>query len=580
MERCKHSYDLLRILVILVACGLITTGHANAQPDMVERTWSPSYSVKAKSVVGNQNGWWISAEVQIAKDHRYQPVVLHWQPWADSFAVHRLLDTLQVESISYVSGHVSSLQRTPDGQIIASANYDNECDVNVHKKLYTKEFLSTDSSSFQWTLNNIIRLNERYTFPSDTSIVIADSIYGISPNGQSFSIEGIPYNSSFWRKQVNHFALGDEKAGFVTGEGLSIYNQNADELHRDTTIEPLDATNWQGDTIAATVNDSLFLLNNSLKSFTLKTLSNEFARISLLIEWQDKLLLAGPNAQETQWKVMQMDPWQQLSTLMEIGDTSWVLEDMSVYDSTLVLAGVQHKRGAEALLLKTVQLPSNTKNRQMDIALKNVSTQNISFEPTPNYQGLYDVTFDVAITVKNKSNQDTVNNLGGYLGFDMSSICESHCNENHFHQSYESISILPGDSATFTLNEINNLCVNNPYTQTFCPVVLTPNGAIDSNINNNTMCKTVEVVGISEKDKLTGELRIYPTYVRDRLYIENTSSKEATVTIHNTTGRLVTQKTFKRQQVAISLSSQPSGVYIATLHTSDGTLSQKFVVGE
>jgi len=547
------------VLTILLLC--LAGSYGQAQPQPIERVWSRSYSMKSKSVMANGNGWWIMGGEQDERRDPFYPLLLHRQAASDTF--------IRINTSSFNGGQFSSLQKKPGGQILVSTHNKSKCGMPVMGSLTNKAFISSDSSSTQWQFSLVgENLRESYTFPSDSSLIIADSLYGLTLNGQPFLT-----TSHNMESPVYHVSYQQEQVAFIFQGGIALYNEEGTQLHKNTSFNPIDATHWQGDTIAATDGENFYYLNDSLNIIAQKSLISNFATAPVLTTWQDRLILAGLNPQKTEWQVKSLAISQQMSDLVAFGDSSWVVKDMYVRDSVLGMTGLQQKRNSNVLLFKTIHLPDTAQDRSVDIALTDSYTENLSFEQTPG-PNIYNVLYDLYATVRNNSTKDTIHRLSTYYRIDDSRMCR----DNHYHQVHDSMTLLPGDSTTLQIGNITDFHEKDSFQSEVCPYVMAPNQAPDPDMSNNSYCDTLTAVGI-ETPSPSGNLRIYPTYVQDKLMVETYEIVDrATIRIHDIQGRLIHRSTMTGNRQTIRLNKQPAGIYVATVTTPNGTLSRKFVI--
>ena len=76
---------------------------------------------------------------------------------------------------------------------------------------------------------------------------------------------------------------------------------------------------------------------------------------------------------------------------------------------------------------------------------------------------------------------------------------------------------------------------------------------------------------------LNNSINLYPNPAIDRVYINNTETKNAKIHIYNMTGESVLQRELSSGTNEIDISSLTSGIYVVRLTGANGTYQQKLI---
>ena len=86
----------------------------------------------------------------------------------------------------------------------------------------------------------------------------------------------------------------------------------------------------------------------------------------------------------------------------------------------------------------------------------------------------------------------------------------------------------------------------------------------------------VQIAGINEYSPKG--INIYPNPAQNNLIIENISpNKDATLSIYNIQGQLLSRKTLIQTKTSIDISNFADGFYYVTLQTDKGITTKKFI---
>ncbi|MGE0018285.1 MAG: T9SS type A sorting domain-containing protein [Draconibacterium sp.] len=146
------------------------------------------------------------------------------------------------------------------------------------------------------------------------------------------------------------------------------------------------------------------------------------------------------------------------------------------------------------------------------------------------------------------------------------------CGQNFFYQKISGLEILPGQSQTVSLYRCYEEDVKN---NELCFQLLAPNGEIETEIENNSICKTFTITATDKYKK--PEITVYPNPCVDFLVIKNPAAEPLTTEIIDLNGKvLVKEHTCALNKTIDTKHIQP-GLYILKI-ISDSSISTQTVI--
>ncbi|HYX08026.1 MAG TPA: T9SS type A sorting domain-containing protein [Bacteroidales bacterium] len=167
--------------------------------------------------------------------------------------------------------------------------------------------------------------------------------------------------------------------------------------------------------------------------------------------------------------------------------------------------------------------------------------------------------FITDITIGNKGN-DTVNSFALFLDL----YGGTNCSQNFFYKKFDDLTLLPDQEIILKLPRIYQYGIENNQ---LCFEILAPNSMVETNISNNTLCKTFTITGIREHSNPS--LKIFPNPVFDELTIENSENRIKSLAIYDLYGKQVMNRTYSSQILKLNLKDLPAGIYVVQLKYDD-----------
>lgn len=146
------------------------------------------------------------------------------------------------------------------------------------------------------------------------------------------------------------------------------------------------------------------------------------------------------------------------------------------------------------------------------------------------------------------------------------------CAQNFFYQKITGLEILPGQSQTVTLSRGYEENIKN---NELCFQLLAPNSKIETQVENNSICKTFTITSVT--NLRNAQTRIFPNPFSDDIYIENQELGDVQVELLDSNGRLILQKTSKTNPIKLETNNLKPGIYIVKIRSSETTQTKTLI---
>jgi len=320
------------------------------------------------------------------------------------------------------------------------------------------------------------------------------------------------------------------------------------------------STFFRNDTIYSLFPHKLLILNAKLDILDTLITNNEieFSGIKL---FDGDLWVMGKQAEQA--KLLHLHNKKVTETLSY--DLLLQFRDFMVTPETVIFTGESNSD----------QIAVSSFNRKVDpepinlpdIELVDFNIHNVTFNYYPN-NFPYGYSFDTEMTLKNNGT-DTItsfavfNNLHG----------GTNCAQNYFYQKFSNIQILPNQSLTIDLYRMGEYGIN--YNE-LCFELLAPNSSLETNLVNNSLCKTFDLTGTDELAELKPYC-IFPNPVKDLLKIKFKESGAKKLRITSLDGRQVLETKTSGAEVNLDLSGLNAGIYLLSVRSTNGEWVEKLV---
>ena len=176
--------------------------------------------------------------------------------------------------------------------------------------------------------------------------------------------------------------------------------------------------------------------------------------------------------------------------------------------------------------------------------------------------------FVTDMVLKNNGN-DTIHSFAiySYLHGGMN------CAHNFFYQKFDLIDILPGQDKSIILNRINEDGLKN---NTICFEVLAPNAQIEPKVENNSFCKTFEIVGLKDIADLPLP-QISPNPVKNMMNLKMVENGIKLIQLIRLNGSMILETQTSACETNLDLSDFASGIYLLSIISESGRIIQKIV---
>ncbi len=204
-----------------------------------------------------------------------------------------------------------------------------------------------------------------------------------------------------------------------------------------------------------------------------------------------------------------------------------------------------------------------------DIEFVDFNTNKISIE-YHTFQGDSIATgyfFTPEVIVKNNSS-DTIESFAVFADLHGG----MNCAQNFFYQKITGLEILPGQSQTVTLSRGYEENIKN---NELCFQLLAPNSKIETQVENNSICKTFTITSVT--NLRNAQTRIFPNPFSDDIYIENQELGDVQVELLDSNGRLILQKNSKANPIKLDTNNLKPGIYIVKIHSSETTQTKTLI---
>gem|GEM_PF-1335462 len=175
--------------------------------------------------------------------------------------------------------------------------------------------------------------------------------------------------------------------------------------------------------------------------------------------------------------------------------------------------------------------------------------------------------FLTEMVIKNNGN-DAITSFAIYSNFHDG----MNCSNNYFYQKFSNVLILPHQEKTINLNRMHEDLRYN----TICFECLAPNSKIESNIENNSLCKTFVITGLNDFPK-SQQYQFYPNPVKDFLNLKFEENGIKHIRLTNVNGSLLLETKITGCETNLDLSEFDSGIYLLTITSDSGIFTRKIV---
>lgn len=200
----------------------------------------------------------------------------------------------------------------------------------------------------------------------------------------------------------------------------------------------------------------------------------------------------------------------------------------------------------------------------VDFNINKISIEYHTFQGDSIATGYF---FTPEVTVKNNS-ADTIKSFAVFADLHGG----TNCVQNFFYRKITGLEILSGQSQTVTLPRGYEENIKN---NELCFQLLAPNGEIETEIENNSICKTFTITA-TDKYK-NPEIAVYPNPFVDYLVIKNPAAESLTTEIIDLNGKILVKEHTGAQNKTIDTKHIKPGLYILKI-TSDSSISTQTVI--
>lgn len=132
---------------------------------------------------------------------------------------------------------------------------------------------------------------------------------------------------------------------------------------------------------------------------------------------------------------------------------------------------------------------------------------------------------------------------------------------------------MPGESVTLRIK--NNYQEMYKGIDELCFECLAPDSELEIKTENNSLCKTLEIVGIDNLQN--SEFTIYPNPVLDRLTLKNPDLSVEKIIVFDLQGKMVYNQQVNSTEYTIDVSHFKPGVYLMRLISGSSSVTRKIV---
>jgi hypothetical protein len=175
--------------------------------------------------------------------------------------------------------------------------------------------------------------------------------------------------------------------------------------------------------------------------------------------------------------------------------------------------------------------------------------------------------FTPEVIVKNNSS-DTIESFAVFADLHGG----MNCAQNFFYQKITGLEILPGQSQTVSLYRCYEEDIKN---NELCFRLLAPNGEIETEVENNSICKTFTITSVT--NLRNAQTRIFPNPFSDVIYVENQELGDFQVELLDSNGRLILKKNSKANLIKLETNNLKPGIYIVKIHSSETTQTKTLI---
>lgn len=404
-----------------------------------------------------------------------------------------------------------------------------------------------------------------------TGILIAGHRSGNSTLIMADHTGQIIWDRFYENTEIIHASILDaETLLMITTDAAYVTNMGGDILYDLTlTEQPIDAL-FHNNHVYILTSSGLMVAENDLDNVEM-LLSEEENLLSISVFdneiWVNGLILYGAFVMHT-WIKPEESSDIQLKTSVYTENPGFALAgDYAVVTGT-------SNSGQIALYGYMIVDPSDTDYPWPNVELTDFDISNIEIEyiqenGSPIAIGFY---FDAELQIQNNSYYNILEKISVFSPRSGGANCAN----QFYYRQFEGLSLYPGESASFSFGTSNEFAppgVNNEI----CFELLAPNGLLETNIENNLLCKTFVVTHVEDLVADNRDWKIYPNPVSDILILETKEMREAHFKLFDSSGRLVMEKFSSNRITPISVSSFLAGVYIIHIISGEQTVRFKFL---
>jgi hypothetical protein len=144
------------------------------------------------------------------------------------------------------------------------------------------------------------------------------------------------------------------------------------------------------------------------------------------------------------------------------------------------------------------------------------------------------------------------------------------CAQNYYYQKFTDVEISPNQTVNFQLRRIYE---DGVYNNEICFECLAPNSMLETDVENNFLCKTFTITGIPYRPE-NSKIRVYPNPVSDELKIELDGTSLKSISLSDINGKNVYQKNTDGQSEIIDFRTLKTGAYILSISANNEKTSQ------
>jgi hypothetical protein len=273
------------------------------------------------------------------------------------------------------------------------------------------------------------------------------------------------------------------------------------------------------------------------------------------IQWRDPYLAVRVHGLSSPDSVFLFDRNLALHRTIEVPDEHR-LNSVILTDKTDFYAGYGNTYYDDALLLSVDRLdqtgPLNYDLALVDYQLGPIDTSYALADGYYHYE-LQSLT----VTIQNNCDYMIDRASIAYAGWN------GFCGDTIWYRYLQDLNILPGETRSLELHNvfIRKLFPESEFDKT-CIVLLQPDSHLDDQFDDNQICKRIEFP-LSTPDSEIRSIRLYPTIVDDKIYMQSDDAVEVEARIFTSLGIMMGAFMFSiENEYSIDVSHYPAGLYM------------------